>query len=123
MNNLLIILKPLIPTIIIESIVAYILKIRNKDELINIALINIITNTILTLIIQSIVYYFGIDSINVLTYIIVPILEIIIIVIESILFKKYLKESRNYIVISFILNISSYIGGIIWKLIENYLYY
>ena len=121
MNSLLIILRPLIPTIIIESIVAYILKIRDKDELINIALINIITNTALTLIIQAYVYYFGIGSIKILTYIIVPILEVIIIVVESILFKKYLKKDRNYIVISFILNMSSYIGGIIWKLIENYL--
>ena len=121
MNSLLIILKPLIATIIIESIVAYLLKIRNKDELINIALINIITNTILTLIIQIYVYYFGFDTINILKFIIIPILEIIIIIIESKLFKKYLKEDRNYLKISFILNMSSFIGGIIWELIKNYL--
>ena len=52
MDSLLIVLKPLLGTIIIESIVAYILNIRDKDELINIALVNIITNTLLTLIIR-----------------------------------------------------------------------
>ena len=121
MNSLLIILKPLLMTILIETIVAYLLKIKDKDELLNIALINIITNSILTLIIQAYVYYLGFDHINILKYIIIPILEIVIVYVESILFKKYLKEDRNYLKISFILNMSSFVGGMLWELLKNYL--
>lgn len=133
MNSLLIILKPLLLTIVIETIIAYFLNIKTKKELINIILINVITNTLLTLFIYCYVYLITLNTsyetygnsillIVLLIFIIIPILELIIVFVEYKLFKKFLIGDRNYLLISFILNIGSFLGGIVWQIIiSNYL--
>ena len=121
MNNLLIILRPLLMTIIIETIIALIIKIKDKNDLIRIALINVITNSSLTLIIRLSYFILNETYFRLYIYIIILILELIIIIVEAKLFNKYLHKDRNHLSTSFILNIGSFIGGIIWQLLRNYI--
>ena len=109
-NDLFIYLKPLLLTILFEGIVAYLLGFRNKKSQLLIMLVNIITNPILVTISLFLMYYLDIDK---ALWIIYGILEPIVIYVEYLLFKKYLNEKYNYILLSFVLNVSSIIGGLI----------
>lgn len=109
-----VILRNLIITIFLEIIIAYILGYRKKD-LINVLLVNILTNPLLNCITVSVNFYFGILMRN----IVLIILEIIVLIIEGIIYQKYLDRKKiNGYLLSFILNTSSFfIGMIINKII------
>lgn len=111
-NNLpFIMCKCLILTIIIELVVAILLKVKDKKDLLNIALVNIATNPIVT----SVPVYFnlryGILQRNIVLYT----LEVLTVITEGLIYKKVLRYKKiNPIVLSLILNLSSYgIGEII----------
>lgn len=87
-------------TVIIEVILARLLfRINLYDDLVYISLVNIFTNISLNLII----YIFSLYS-----YLLV--LEIIVVLVETILYKFYWKDKQvvNLLLFSLILNISSY---------------
>lgn len=107
-------IKCLLCTIIIELILAIILKIRNKLDLIYIILVNILTNPIVVTIPILILVKYN-YNIAIQTLII---LEIITIITEGIIYSKVLEYKKiNPFIISLILNISSYlIGEIINKI-------
>lgn len=99
----------LILTIALEILISYILGIRNKDDFKIVILVNIYTNPIvvfLSNIVQLInnifVYYCSIF-----------ILEMGAIVIEALLYKKYLKEKINPVLLSIYSNVFSFCIGII----------
>lgn len=106
-----IMIRCLLLTIIVECLIAFFLKYRKKD-LINVVVINIITNPI----VSSIPVYFnvkyGVSGRNISLLV----LELLVLIIEGFLFKKYLiNKKMNPYILSFILNISSYlIGGLIY---------
>lgn len=106
----------LISTIVIEVIISFIIGIKNKKDLLNIILINIVTNPLVVVIPYIISTYYG-KKIRIITLII---LEILTILVEGLFYKKVLKyEKINYFMVSLILNISSYLLGsilnnIIW---------
>lgn len=108
-----IMIRCLLLTIIIELVVGLILGIRNKKDIINIILVNVITNPIV--VITPIIVYlrFG-YKFEIITLII---LEILTVLIEGLIYKKTLKYNKiNLILFSLILNICSYsIGEIINK--------
>ena len=106
----------LIFTIFIELTVSIFCGIRNKNDIIYIILINIITNP-------------STEFINILIkdssfhYLIIIIIEIIVVIVEYLFYKKVLKENNiNLLYLAIINNLSSYIiglmfnlGGFIWK--------
>lgn len=99
----------LILTIALEILISYILGIRNKDDFKIVILVNIDTNPIVVflsnivqLINNTLVYYCS-----------VLILEIGAIVIEALLYKKYLKENINPVRLSIYSNVFSFCIGII----------
>ena len=101
-------------TIIIELIIAYILKIRNKKDFINIVLVNIVTNPIVSSIPYIIYLFFGIMY-RIISLII---LEIWAFVTEGLIYKKYLNYKKiNHFILSLILNLSSYTFGVIIDLV------
>src|SRR5574344_1932989 len=106
----LIMLNSLFWTIIIEVIGAYLLKVRKRQDIINIILVNIMTNPILvTLSIAASVYL----KYNIYI-ILVIIIEIMVILIEGLVYQKYLKyRVINPYLLSFILNSCSYLIGIL----------
>ena len=111
-----IMIKCLLCTIIIECIIGYIIGIRNKKDILNIILVNILTNPIVV----SIPVYLMIryKSIN-LRYNSLLVLEILTFLVEGFIYSKVLKYKKiNPFLISLILNLGSYfIGEIINKFI------
>lgn len=106
-------------TIIIELIFALILKIHDKTDLINVVLVNILTNPLLV----STLYLVFLEYGEFAKIVFEIIIEIVILAVEGTIYKRYLKYNKiNPYLISLILNISSYfIGGIVInKICQNF---
>ena len=109
-----IMIKCLLCTIIIEVVMAFILRVRDKKDYLNIMLVNIITNPIVVSLPVFIYVKYGYKE-----YIISLItLELLTVLTEGLIYLKVLKYKRiNPILLSLILNASSYlIGEVINKL-------
>ncbi len=109
-----IMVKCLLCTIIIEVLVAYLLKVRDKKDFLNIVLVNALTNPIVVSMPFLILIKLGYAYYKQTFYI----LEILTVITEGFIYKKVLKYKKmNPYIISIILNLSSYfIGEIINKL-------
>lgn len=98
----------LVVTILLEVLSALIIKIRDNKDIINIILVNVLTNPLLVSITYVIFLKFGEE----IQKIVEAVMEITILIVEGILYKKYLKNDKiNPFLISFILNLSSYTIG------------
>ena len=96
-------------TLVIEVGFAFILKYRGKD-LLNVLLVNILTNPLLNSIVVAINYYYGLEARNISLYI----LEILVVLIEGFIYHKYLERRKiNGFLLSLILNITSYGLGLL----------
>lgn len=103
-----ILIKCLLLTIIIELIVALILGIRDKKDILNVILVNVITNPIVVMsqILLYLRFGYTIEIIGVI------ILEILVVPVEGLIYKKVLNYRKiNPILLSLILNASSLIIG------------
>ena len=105
----------LISTIIIELFPAYLLNVRRFKDLINVVLVNMITNPLVVIVPIIVGYRFN------QTYhdIGLVFLEILAVLTEGFFYKKYISYKKiNPFVLSFVLNVLSYfIGSIYWRLI------
>ena len=111
MDDLYLFLKPLILTIIFEEIAAVLFfRIRNRRDLLVILLVNIITNPLLVYFSLMLMYYLGIGTGRVLTYLV---LEPIVIFVEFFLYRKHLISRNDCLIISVVLNLFSIIGGLL----------
>lgn len=102
-------------TEIIEIIVALLIKLRDKKDLINVFLVNVLTNPLLVSTSYLIFIKCGATSKKIYEII----LEILIFLVEGIIYQKYLKYSKiNGFLVSLILNLSSYfVGGVLIDLV------
>lgn len=101
-------IKCLIITIIIEVLIAIILKVKEKKDILTVILVNIMTNPIVVSvpILMYIKYGYKIEIISLI------ILEILTFIVEGLIYKKTLKyEKNNAFKLSLILNLSSYLIG------------
>ena len=107
MNLLLIMIKCLLCTIVIEILIALVLNIKDKKDLLYVVLVNILTNPIVVLVPILINSKFKIITLYSL--------EILTVFIEGYIYLKVLKYKKlNPFILSILLNLSSYlIGGII----------
>ena len=102
-------------TIVIELIMSLLLGIRNKKDILNVILVNIMTNPLVVSILMYITYN---KLFN--TTISIIILEILVVLTEGFAYKKVLTFNKiNPYILSLILNISSYFIG---KLLNNIIY-
>jgi len=103
--------RSLILTIIIEVIVGIIIGIREKKDILNVVLVNMITNPIVNVVPIVLNVYVSLKARSISIYT----LEIITLFTEGLIYKKVLKYKKiNYFLISLILNLSSYgIGEIL----------
>ena len=101
-------------TIMIELIMSLLLGIRNEKDILNVILVNIMTNPLVVSILMYITYNRLFN-----TTISIIILEILVILTEGFTYKKVLTFDKiNPYVLSLILNISSYfIGGLLNNII------
>lgn len=106
----------LVVTLFTEILMACILKTKNKKDYLNIILVNTLTNPLVVTIPFYINIKYGLKYRNLVLYI----LEILAVVLEGYIYQKYLTNKKmNPYLFSLILNISSYIVG----LIVNYIIY
>lgn len=104
------IVRSLVLTIIIEVIVGIIIGIRTKKDILNVVLVNMITNPIVNIVPITLNVYVSLKARNISIYI----LEILVLFTEGLIYKKVLDYKKlNYLLISFILNLSSYGIGLI----------
>lgn len=100
-------------TIIVEVSIALILKVRTKLDIVNIILVNILTNPLLVSMCNLISINYGLK----IAYIFLFIFEITVVFVEGFIYKKYLDFKKiNPYVLSFILNLSSYLFGLLINL-------
>lgn len=101
-------IRCLVATIVIELLVAVILGIKNKKDLLNVILVNTLTNPI----VASIPVYFNIKYGILQRNISLGILEIVAVISEGYIYKKvFVYKKINPFIVSIILNISSYFIG------------
>lgn len=102
-------------TIVIELIMSLLLGIRSKKDILNVILVNIMTNPLVVSILMYITYNRLFN-----TTISIIILEILVILTEGFTYKKVLTFDKiNPYVLSLILNISSYFIG---RVLNNIIY-
>ncbi len=111
----LIMVRCLLCTIVIECIIGIIIGIRNKKDILNIILVNVLTNPIVV----SIPIFVMIKRGSTYRYISLFILEILAFITEGFIYKKVLNYKKiNPFLVSLILNLGSYfIGEIINKIL------
>lgn len=101
--------KCLVFTIIIEVTIAFILGHRKKD-LLNVLLVNILTNPIVSSVPVYFNVKFGLKYRNISLFV----LELLVLVVEGFIYKKYLNRKKiNPYLLSLILNGASYFIGVI----------
>ena len=101
-------------TVIIETCASFIIGIRNKKDVLNVVLANIMTNPILNAITIFLNFYFGIFTRNIG----IVVLEILAVITEGFIYKRYLNFKKiNPYLLSLILNIFSYLFGEIINLL------
>lgn len=100
----------LISTILIETLVSFILRVKSKKDYINIVLVNIITNPLVVSISVLIQVIFGLK----IKHLSMIILELSAFIIEALYYEKYLEYNKlNSYILSLILNMSSYFIGLL----------
>ena len=105
--------KCLVLTILIECLIAFFLKYRKKD-LLNILLVNIFTNPIVSSVPVYFNVKFGVSGRNISLLI----LELLVLVVEGFMYHKYLNNKKiNPYLLSLILNGSSYLLGVLINLV------
>jgi hypothetical protein len=109
MYPIIVYLVALILTIVIEIIVAFFFKLRNKDAIVTIVLINIVTHPLIHYSI-AILFAIGIAA----DYLVVLLLEIAVIIAEWRLLVYSLQDnSKQMLVLSIIMNMVSYAIGLL----------
>ena len=103
-------MRNLLLTIIIETAIAAILKVRDKDDIEDIIYINCITNPIINYVMLFIFYFF---SSMLIQQSFLFIFEMIVVYSEYRYYKKNLKYNKtNLLLLSAILNASSFFVGL-----------
>ena len=110
MNIFKILIICLLSTIVIELLFALLLGVRKKIDIVNIILVNILTNPIVSTLPLFINIRYGIKARNIT----LVVLEVATVLIEGFIYKKYLNYKKiNPYLLSFILNCASYFLGLI----------
>ena len=103
----------MILTVIFECGFAYLMGIRDKEDLSLIAIVNCITNPLLVLASYTLMYLFGTESGMRFTYLV---LEPLVILSEYLLYQNKLHTRYNLLLVSAVLNLVSIAGGYVWRI-------
>lgn len=103
-----IMVKCLVLTILIELVIALLIGIVKRRDLVNIVLVNVVTNPLVVSLPILIMLMYGIRA----RYIVLIILEILTFLFEGFIYSKVLDYKKlNPYVISLMLNLGSYLIG------------
>ena len=104
----LVMVRCLLLTIFIETSVALLLKVRDKKDILNVVLVQMITNPLVVSIPFVVILIFGYKYYQITIYI----LEIINVFVEGFIYYKLLNYKKiNPFVLALILNVVSYLIG------------
>ena len=105
----------LVLTVVIEAVFAFVFGVRNLFGQAIVLLVNFATNPLITSITTAVSFYI---SPKAYYYFLVP-LEILVVIVEGLVYKKALKIKMNPFLLSFLLNACSFfIGSGIYKIIN-----
>lgn len=100
-------------TIAVEMLCSIFLGLRKKD-LVNVLLANILTNPLVVVIPIAVLFYYN----RIASYISLFILEVLTVIVEGIIYKKYLNNRKiNAFVLALILNVLSFLVGLVVEII------
>jgi hypothetical protein len=109
LNNLpFLLIRCLLLTLIIELITAFILGIRDRKDIINVILVNVLTNPVVVLSQQFLHYKYN-TAVEIIGIII---LELLAFLVEGLIYKRVLKyKELNPLILSLLLNATSFCIG------------
>lgn len=102
-------LKALVTTILLELVLALILGIRSKKDILNIILVNVMTNPIVVSVSIAILFYFGLKIRNISLIF----LELFAVLSEGFIYKNLEYKKINPFILSLILNACSFFIGLL----------
>ena len=85
-----VLVRCLLITIVVECGIAFILGYRKRD-LLNVLLVNILTNPLLNSLVIYVNVYYGLKYRNIVLYI----LEVIVLIVEGMIYQKYLEKIKQ----------------------------
>ena len=103
--------KPLLITVLIETVTGFIFGVRKQKEYLLIVLANIMTNVTVNYI-NLLLFKIIDNSGRVILY---TVLEILVVLTEFIIYRRDLKSVKHPFLYSLAANTASFAGGIIWK--------
>ena len=98
-------------TVVIESAVLYLLKVRDKEDYLLMLLVNLVTNIPANVLYQLNLHY---NIIN--RWLRMVLIEVTVTVIEYIYIKKYMKSDADPLITAIAINAASFLGGMVWSL-------
>ena len=105
-----IMIKCLLCTILIEVLIGIIIGVKNKKDILNIVLVNLLTNPVVVSIPIYIMVRKGMNA----RYYSLAILEVLTVFVEGFIYSKVFKYKKiNPYLVSLILNIGSYLIGMV----------
>ena len=105
-----IMLECLLLTIVFECLLGFILGVRDKKDLLNIALVNALTNPLVVSISVIINSRYGLQT----RHVSMVFLELFALLVEALIYKKVLKFKKiNPFILSLLLNACSFIAGLL----------
>ncbi len=103
-----IMLKCLLCTIVIEVLFAFIFGIRDKKDIVNVILVNIVTNPIVVSVPVYVMIHYGMQA----RYVVLIILELLTVLSEGFIYYKVIKFKKiNPFILALLLNLASYLIG------------
>ncbi len=115
MNADLSFLVPLGATVLLEVLTGFLLGLRGKKELLLVVLVNVLTNPLLHLLAGGVYVLAGREWMRIAIY---AVLEPLVILAEGWIYQFGLKVSHPYCM-SFIMNLVSITGGVVWTLLSH----
>ena len=99
-------------TVVIESAVLYLLKVRKKEDYLLMLLVNTATN-----ISANVLYQLNLNYNVINRWVRLAVIEIAVVLVEYVYIKKYMETDVDPLVTSVLMNTASFLGGIIWSLL------
>lgn len=102
----------LLLTIVIESVVLFLFKVRKREDYLLMALINVMTNIPANVLYQLNLHYNVINR-----WLRMALIEIAVVLIEWKYIKDYMKSDVRPLITAVMVNVASFLGGIIWNML------
>ena len=102
----------LLLTIVIESAVLFLLKVRRREDYLLMALINVMTNIPANVLYQLNLHYNVINR-----WLRMALIEIAVVLVEWKYIKDYMRSDVRSLPAAVAVNVASFLGGIIWNML------